>query len=344
METDDWPQDPSVNRLLAAGEEFNFFQAIRLLEGAVSKSDQNLDLRFKGHNSAAFRPNFIEYVEDASTDKLKKLTVTVNGFHLLGQQGPLPDVFSEMLFREERDGNNGPTEFVNIFNDRILHTLYDVKKRFNPMLFNGSESDREHLMVFESITGIDPSSVLAKRLPTRFGPFWRIFSNMLANRRVNYSLILNVLRHVLEIEVEVIPCIGAWKKFPPDFQFRLDGSMQLGVNGGLGSRHWDNTARIGIKLRLDSIEQCDGLLPGGEIYGDFCALVSILTDGLYDIEVELVLAWHGIPKSFLSRKMKLGQTSWLRHSAEDPVDIRYPTFLITPGLYMKDEVLESEAA
>ena len=62
MATDDWTQNTSVADLRARGREFNFFQALRLLEGSEANDGAYSALRMKGENSAAFKVNFIEDV------------------------------------------------------------------------------------------------------------------------------------------------------------------------------------------------------------------------------------------------------------------------------------------
>ena len=63
MATNDWTQNTSVKDLRAMGQEFNFFQALRLLESSEEHDGAFSALRMKGENSAAFKANFIEDVQ-----------------------------------------------------------------------------------------------------------------------------------------------------------------------------------------------------------------------------------------------------------------------------------------
>ena len=54
-------------------------------------------LRMKGENSAAFKANFIEDVRFNEQSSEAELDMTVNGFNICSQNGPLPDIFSELL-------------------------------------------------------------------------------------------------------------------------------------------------------------------------------------------------------------------------------------------------------
>ena len=94
MASDDWSKNASLNQVNLAAEEYNFFQLTRLLEGMSEDSGAGLRVEFAGHNTQATRPNFVEGIQVESADSGTQVKILTNGFHLLGQQGPLPQVFS----------------------------------------------------------------------------------------------------------------------------------------------------------------------------------------------------------------------------------------------------------
>ena len=332
MATNDWTQNTSVADLRAMGPEFNFFQALRLLESTDPKDGAYSALRLKGENSAAFKANFIEAVEISTNGEQPELKMLVNGFNLSGQNGPLPDIFSELFYREETSGNRGPNEFINIFNDRLLHSLFKMKKRFGLMLFNGSDSDGEHKKILESVSGLPTNQSLVEKLPRRYGEFWKTFSVALANRRINYSLLKNILTETLGIQISIEPGLGSWRELPREYRARIDGGARLGMGPGLGSRYWANSSRIGLRLFLDSRKRCLDLLPGGEEHTDFCQLVSVLVDGLHEVKVGLVLLWDSVPESRIEIDFRLGHTSWLKNTNSSVKTDSFPEFLISPSL------------
>ena len=333
MATDDWTQNTSVADLRARGREFNFFQALRLLEGSEANDGAFSALRMKGENSAAFKVNFIEDVRIIERGSESELDLRVNGFNLSSQNGPLPDIFSELFYREEAEGNRGPNDFINIFNDRLLHSLFEMRKIFNPMLFNGSESDYPHKNLFEAVSGLPTNAALARRFPQRYGEFWKTFSVALANRRTNYSLLRNILTETLAVQVEIDPCNGSWRALPSAYRAKLGGASTLGSGGALGKKYWDQSSRINLQLFVNSRERCLALLPGGEEHPDFCHLASALVDGLYEINVEIILLWEKVPYAKIENDFRLGQTSWLRTERALKQAENFPKFVIKPSIF-----------
>ena len=337
MATNDWTQNTSVKDLRAMGQEFNFFQALRLLESSEEHDGAFSALRMKGENSAAFKANFIEDVQFNEQSSKSELNMTVNGFNLCSQNGPLPDIFSELLYREEAEGNRGPNDFINIFNDRLLHSLFEMKKIFNPMLFNGSKSDYSHKKLFEAVSGLPTNETLSEKFPQRYGELWKTFSVALANRRINYSLLRNILTETLGIRIKLEPCEGSWRELPKTYRAKLGSGLILGAGGALGRKYWDHSSRISLQLFVDSRDRCLALLPGGAEHQDFCRLASALIDGLYEINVEIVLLWEKVSNARIEDDFRLGQTSWLKTADASKRTENFPKFVIKPSITEADK-------
>jgi len=209
--------DPYLTLLSQQGEELNFFQAIRLLERAVVDIDK---VRFSANNSQAFHPNFIAGIEQTLSQK--NVNVQVNGFTLTGMQGPIPQSFSDLLRYSEIKSSTGkedPNQFLDIFHDRIISLLYQIKKRFNPLLFNQAQTDHELYRLFSSICGFEQLDVF-EYLPLS-QEHLATMSPVMANRRLDHSLIHNLLQQSFNCEVKVHPNQGAWKVLPECFQAKL---------------------------------------------------------------------------------------------------------------------------
>jgi type VI secretion system protein ImpH len=366
MSANERSSDDYLTLLEQQGEEINFFQAVRLLEKALAPDPE---LRFKVMNSDAFNPNFVAGIKKKKVAHDKySATVSVNGFGVTGMQGPVPQCFTEMLQRAEIKGQKGsedPNAFLDIFHDRILNLLYDIKKQFNPMLFNEQAEEHSIYTLFSNMSGFNLLN-LFERLPIQKAEL-SSFAPVMANRRVDYSLIVNVLKNFLKLDVKLIPNQGAWRNLPDDVQAKLSSdktclsslqSIGLGKGIGLGNKYWDNQAAIKLQINVNTFEDCHQLLPNGEKHNELCSLISFLTDGKYHIYVELLINWQQIPVTKLTTKkqLKLGQTSWLHDgrpsscnlAAKPPVilgqnsalktghlhtiGIRQSSFEISPGL------------
>ncbi len=345
MAANERSSDPYLTLLTQQGEELNFFQAIRLLERAVADIEK---VRFSAKNSQAFHPNFIAGIEQKLSHQ--DIKVKVNGFTLTGMQGPIPQSFSDLLRYSEIKSPNGkedPNQFLDIFHDRIITLLYQIKKRFNPLLFNQAQTDHELYRLFSSVCGFEQLNVF-EHLPVS-QEHLASMSPIMANKRLDYSLVHNLLQQSFKCEVKVHPNQGAWKELPKEFQAKLTvkskqlSSIQqqgLGNGIGLGRKHWHNQAVIGLDLSLPDIESLTALLPSKDKNSEHYKLKNLLTflsDGKYQFNVRLFLNWQQIPLSKLSKQtatpaLKLGQNSWLKtKTSEQAPASEYPAFVVYPG-------------
>lgn len=342
MAANERASDFGLTLLQTQGTELNFFQAIRLLEPALAPDHK---LRFKVLNSDAFQPSFIADVSHkAQADNTRVTTVTVTGFGAIGMQGPVPQCYTELLQRSEVKGKNGnedPQGFLDIFHDRLISLLYEIKKHFNPMLFNEKPEDNQLYTLFSSVCGLSMTQ-LFDRLPVSDAQL-ASFAPILANRRVDYSHLKNGLSRYLDCDINITPNQGAWKTLLEELRAKLQGNRQalsatqqqgLGKGIGLGRRYWDNQADIGVDVYLPNMERFQQLLPGGEKHPEFRAMLSFLTDGKYQFHVRLLIDWKGIPDSKVQQKkpLRLGQAAWLHVRQNRPQSQDISQFVLNPSI------------
>ena len=87
-------------------------------------------------------------------------------------------------------------------------------------------------------------------------------------------------------------------------------------------------------MKLSSLDDCRALLPQGKKHKALVSLLSLLTDGRYQINVKLSLDWEKIPESELetSNPMYLGQSSWVKVGKTARESLNFPDFTIHPSL------------
>lgn len=351
MAANERSSDARLALLRHQGEELNFFQAMRLLEPSLSERSK---VRFKVVNTDAFRPNFIAGVRvQNNLDKTRTTTVSVNGFGLTGMQGPVPQCFSELLRRAEVKGAQGreqPEGFLDIFHDRLISLLYEIKKHFNPMLFN--EQPHEHALytLFSSISGVSLLN-LFDRLPVEKHEL-ASFAPIMANRRVDYSHIVSMIKQYFDCRVKIVPNRGAWRVLPKELRAKVSAdktklssqqTLGLGKGIGLGKKFWDIQAALYLDIYVPDIDTCHQLLPNGEKHQELRALLSFLSDGKYLFHVRLKLDWQAAPQSKLqpSSRLKLSQTAWLK-TTDRKIEQQPPDFLVYPSL--KHDFAEQNAS
>lgn len=305
-----WAQNARLKGIDLTAEEYNFFQLVRLLDGLQLGEEEALSYGFSGHNSPALKPNFVNGVDIKRSEEGVSVKVNANAFHLLGQQGPIPQVYSEQIARESQSGNTGAAAFIDIFNDKILRTLYDIKKKFSPLLFNGEKSDSQLFELFQSVSGIADGSRFEQKMPSVFPRFWRRYTNVFGNRRVSYSLLKQLLTKLLNVTVGIEPASGGWRELPESSQVKLDGATALDGSRSLGRRYWSHSNCITVFLTFSLLEEYSAFLPGGQKHNQVVALVAVLTDLVFDVKLELKLEARDAPKAKLGSQ-RLGFSSWL---------------------------------
>ena len=328
MASHEWSQDTSLDGLSLTGEEFNFFQLARLIENATTPREKPVALRFSGNNTRALKPNFVERVRVDPGSENFAVEVKTNGFHLTGQQGPVPNTFSEQLAEEYSLGNRGASDFLDIFNDRILRTLYEVKKRFDPMLFNGEQEESRLFSLFESTSGVLADSVLEKKIPAGLKKAWRQYAYIMGNRRISYSLLKPILSDVSSAKVSIDPFIGGWYQLPSGNQAKLDGSTSMADMGCLGRRYWSHDNAIAITLRFEDLDAYLSYLPGEPNHTPLIVLVAFLSDLSFDVDLGLELCASVVPSVDLGGSFRLGHSSWINSAGvEEPKHEFFHTYL-----------------
>ncbi|HJZ58164.1 MAG TPA: type VI secretion system baseplate subunit TssG [Gemmataceae bacterium] len=135
---------PSVkDRLFAEFYEFDFFQAVRLLERALpGRKPIGLDFvpadevaRFRPNLSLAFPPSQIIALDPPSEDRPNHLA-TVTFFGLYGVNGALPTHYTQMMMDLVRDMPRSSPErrslrdWLDLFNHRLISLFYRAWEKY----------------------------------------------------------------------------------------------------------------------------------------------------------------------------------------------------------------------
>lgn len=273
------PRDSLAARLFDQGYDFQFFQAVRLLERlsperhavGLPKSPFEEIVRFRALPSLSFPPSQI--YELVQTEGPPEMTVAFLG--LTGPSGVLPRHYTELILRLHRN-TKGPErtalrDWFDLFNHRFISLFYRAwqKYRFwviqergddlqrDPDLFTlsllsmvgqGTEGLRGRLRVSQWDTRrAEPERTLAKLLDSSL-----LFYGGLLSRRVRSATGLeSMLRDYFGVPAQVIQFQGQWLELEPANQSRLGefgGNNALGVDTVAGERVWDVQGKFRVCL------------------------------------------------------------------------------------------------
>lgn len=326
-----WRKNGSVQDwLFAEGYRFDFFQAVRLLEKMAESNsglsetsvsrysrrnfsfDSNLEnIQLRSRVNFAFPPSEIHEVKRISETPFQA-EITANFLGLAGSQGPLPDVFAELLLERKKYHDTGFSDFLDIFHHRLLSLMYHVRLRHRLWLEWKRPEDGRQAKYIYAFAGlglpelqgrmqVPDSTVLA-------------YAGLLWQRPRSAIGLQRILEDHFGAKVVIKPMVGSWKKIESDDWTRLgqSGNSQiLGRSATVGRKFWDQQGRFDISFHDLSIEQFRSFLPGGTKHGALQDLVRFYTNDRFAFYVELKLCAKDVPVTRLGSS-QLGWTSWIK--------------------------------
>jgi type VI secretion system protein ImpH len=318
-----------IDRLLREPQQFDFFQAVRLLDrwmGVAQPDGKGLSrLNFRNSLSLSFPPSQIEALKvhlrregDASQSVLEASTVggyqaqsidridmTPAFMGLLGANGTLPLFYTEMLSqRELYDKDYAGRAFMDLFSHRAVSLFYEAwRKHRMPIQFEADRRSR-FLPLVLSLAGLGQKG-LRDRLGGERGAVadeaLAYYAGTLQQRTLSASQMQQVLRDYLNVPVRIDQFVGRWYQIPASGRayLGLTGSSRAGaapVNGVLGrsamlgERVWQRDLRMRVVLGPLPHAKFRRFLPGGK---GALALKELLTMlGGISLEYEISLQLH----------------------------------------------------
>ncbi len=322
-------------RLFATPYEFDFFQAVRLLErimpgkSAVARTANPADevVRFRAHQSIAFPPSVITELNPPDADfKLPRMAVTFLG--LTGPSGTLPTHYTQLLLDLNRDVR-GPErrslrDFFDLFNHRMISLFYRAWEKYRHLLpyergeaFNRLEPDtfsrglwslvgvglpelRSRLRV--AVPGVDDEGLPNERTLGRIDDLNLLYYGGFFARRGRDATSLKILLNdYFGLAIEVKQFQGQWLALEPALQTSLGSMGTLGVDAIAGSKVWDVQGRFRLRVGPLSYREFEDFLPDRTATKarKTLFLLSHLTRMYvgrdFDFDVQLVLRAREVP-------------------------------------------------
>lgn len=280
--------------------EFDFFQAVRLLERlAPKRMPIGLDgppaeevARFRAHLSMAFPPSQIVALDPPEDERPNPL-LTVTFLGLYGPSGVLPMHYTQLLLDIQRDVR-GPErrslrDWLDLFNHRFISLFYRAweKYRFH-LKYERGEAFRKDPDSFtlglRSLMGLGTPG-LTGRLRVHStereagGVDWSTeeraipalaliddlallhYAGFFLQRPRNSTNLRSLLADYFRLPVVVEQFQGQWLAIPETGQSRLGEFGSLGENAVAGARVWDVQSRFRVRLGPLRYSQFEDLLP-----------------------------------------------------------------------------------
>ncbi|WKE64484.1 type VI secretion system baseplate subunit TssG [Gallaecimonas kandeliae] len=312
--------DTVAARLYREPHAFEFAQAVMLLERMRPDAiplGRGMDpraeaVRLRGPLAPLFAPSALTRLEQPEQEPLPVLTAEL--FGLGGPDGPLPYAYQEWLAQRRRSKDQGPGEFLDLFQHRLLSLLYraQTKYRLAPSFAPAEQSPARPLL--RALLGLLPVPLQERQGVPDAALLAR--TALFANQRRSVAGFQALLHHHLGVQAKVSPFEGAWRLIPTASLTKigpLGRNSSLGQGAVVGNRVWDEHAGIRVTLGPLSFGLYLQYLPGGEQHRTLMALAGFYFGPDLDCTLVLLLAEGEAPPAELADQAppQLGRTSWL---------------------------------
>jgi type VI secretion system protein ImpH len=312
--------DRSLAReLLDEPYRFGFFQAVRLLERMDPQREpvghdadaEREAVRFRARQTLSFPASEI-YEITADGEDRPDMSIAFMG--LTGPLGVLPHHYTELVIDRTRHNDNALSDFLDIFNHRMLSLFYRVWEKYRfPIAYERGKLDDFTQSLF-SIVGIGMET-LRNRLSLN-DQVLIFYGGLVVQRPHSATAITSILGDYFGVPAEVKQFSGQWLKLGEDVTRLGRSNSSLGVSTIAGARVWDAQSKFRIRLGPLSLEEFQDFLPVGSAFRPATELVGLLVGLEFDFDIQLVLDAAMVPFCVLETgsdaQPRLGWTSWLK--------------------------------
>ncbi|OWY26787.1 type VI secretion system baseplate subunit TssG [Herbaspirillum robiniae] len=311
--------------LLARGERYSYFQAIRLLrlfeKNTGAARAENLRIRPK--LSLTFPDNDVDAIEARPQGGYR---ITANFFGLYGVSSPLPTYYTEDLFEEEREGGHAQREFIDIVHYALYPLLFDAWSKYRleqRVVEDGDAAALGHMFAF---VGLDDEELRVGLLPGSAGLLR--YAGLLNQRPRSVLGLRTMLADAFPgARVEIDSCVPRTVGIPADQQWSLGRQgTQLGEEAYLGSLIDDYGSTLRIRLADLPQPLFHQLLPGAAGHQRLRFLTRFYLIDPLDVEVELdLLHEEARPmRANGAQWSRLGLDTWLApEQAAEPTVVKF---------------------
>lgn len=319
-------------RMEEEGPEFEFFQAVRLLErlapdrgpvGQYTPPKQEI-ARFKANQMLGFPASEIQKIEFKESGQAE---VTVNFMGLTGPQGALPIYYTEFIRDRFRQRDTSAAAFFDLFNHRMISLFFQAWEKYRfPIAYERGDRDRFSFILL-ALVGMGTEG-LARRLPIPDDALI-FYSGLLSSRNRPACGLANLIADYFDVPCEVEQFIGAWYPLNDEslceFDRSDDISEQLGVGAIVGDEVYDQQSAVRLVIGPLTLSQYRDFLPDGSAHKPLRELARFYSGPAMDFEVQLILAMEEVPVCHTGLgsvpppapgpvldQIQLGWTSWVK--------------------------------
>jgi type VI secretion system protein ImpH len=319
--------------LLREPHRFEFFQAVRLFERLRGRATVGQDaapeqetVRFRALPSLSFPPAEINRLRPGTEAAPAVMVVSFLG--LTGPSGVLPQHYTTLLLRRNREKDHSLHDFLDLFNHRLVSLFYRAWEKYRlPFAYEKSRLTGEE-------EGADPVSACLYSLvglgtdglrgrPPIPDEAFLYYAGHFAHYPRSALALEGLLQDYFGVPVRVEQAQGQWLTLEEDDRSALPGceradglNIQLGLNLVVGERVWDRQSKFRLRLGPVHYEDFQRFLPGGEGLLALAELTRSYVGPEFDFDVQVLLHGEEVPwcrlQSETADPPRLGWNTWVR--------------------------------
>lgn len=342
---------PLIEALRADAHQFDFFQAVRLLEihareteaddgqarrqpiGHDTAPDQEV-VRIRVQQSLAFPATAIDRLASppagpetgskAGDQRERPPVMFVNFMGLTGPSGVLPRHYTHRLLQEARDGSYALSDFFDLFNHRLISLFYRawLKYRASVSIEHGRRAEDStdndfFTFVLSCLVGIGTG---AQRQRLDFpDDLFHYYSGNFASQLAKPANLKSMLSEFLREPVQLRQFQGTWLRLPRAEQSRtpIPGELPspsglLGSGLVLGEKVWDLQSKFRLRVGPAGYRLFQRLMPSGDLLRPLHQFIRSYVGVEFDYDVQVVLRAEEVPLCALNDSSRLGWNTWVR--------------------------------
>lgn len=318
------PDRPLDSLLFDEAPQFDFFQAVRLLEriypgrravGREGPPSQEV-VRFRARPSLEFPASPIYDVSRENPEGSPETPqMVINFIGLTGPTGVLPTPYTELLVERVRYKDTALRDFLDLFNHRMASLFYRAWERSRFPVAYERGGDNPFTQYLLDLVGMGTRG-LRERIGIQDEGLL-FYAGLIAQRPHSATAIELILGDYFGVPVCLQQFAGQWLDIDEASLTRVgNANSELGVNVIVGTRFFDRQSRFRVRLGPLDFGQFRAFLPTGSAFEPVTNLVRWLAGMEFDFDIQLVLKAIEVPSCQLITQgpeiPMLGWTTWLK--------------------------------
>ncbi|WP_413664120.1 type VI secretion system baseplate subunit TssG [Microbulbifer sp. CNSA002] len=361
-----------IERLRREPYNFDFFQAVRLVERAVHLAGTGFSkepiasaapptkelIRFSAQSGLSFvssdvlrleKKNVVHEEPDENETHQWHMEVGFTG--LIGSQGVMPYYLTELVQRELRENNTALRDFLDMFNHRSISLFYQAWHKYQlpvnyerQRLQNSREPDK-FTQALASLAGLGTNE-MRYRMPIPDEALVGMGGH-LSSGRCSATALSSMIKHYFDLTVSIEQFQGQWDELPDDILCRLPSAQVpkginncLGVNTILGMHCFQAQNKFQVIIESMPYEQFMTIAPGTKKLESLKEFIRFSAGIELDFELSVTLSTSQVAPIQLNRKAEneplLG---WNTHMASEQDGERLVQITLSADNISPDEAL-----